>query len=244
MVAIGGRTQTIGSRSTARKKDMRADAIDTFISMRCNFLLGTISNEWMSLVGTAPALANSIVCLKLVPMIEAALRRKHAILKSDFNKMRVFGELSSQGTSGWHPLEFLPGLVRRPLERNRMQFTCLVPVSQTPTSLRWTTTQTVRAHQSGEHIISNFPKRKTEELGAHEPTQRPRKDLYLRDFCVSFPNSDRSVIFRLSMRILWKGDSYNSSSSSRLAFEFLVHFLGASSEEEKELEAESRFSFI
>ncbi|KAJ7875944.1 hypothetical protein B0H14DRAFT_3436939 [Mycena olivaceomarginata] len=58
---------TIGSRSTY--------ALQTS-------LLGTISNEWMSLVGTAPALANSIVCLKLVPMIEAALdvvkrRRKH-----------------------------------------------------------------------------------------------------------------------------------------------------------------------
>jgi hypothetical protein len=36
-------------------------------------VLGTISNEWMSLVGTALTLANSIVCLKLVPMIEAAL---------------------------------------------------------------------------------------------------------------------------------------------------------------------------
>ncbi|KAJ7875898.1 hypothetical protein B0H14DRAFT_3436895 [Mycena olivaceomarginata] len=127
---------TIGSRSTAWKKDMRADAIDTFISMRCNFLLGTISNECMSLVGTAPTLANSIVCLKLVPMIEAALDvvksgGSIAILKSDFNKMRVFGELSSQGTSGWHPLEFLPGLVPRPLERNRMQFTS-APRPSTP----------------------------------------------------------------------------------------------------------------
>ncbi|KAJ7812213.1 hypothetical protein B0H14DRAFT_3479027 [Mycena olivaceomarginata] len=137
MVAIGGRTQIIGSRSTARKKDMRADAIDTFISMRCNFLLGTISNEWMSLVGTAPALANSIVCLKLVPMIEAALDvvksgGSIAILKSDFNKMRVFGESSSQGTSGWqNPLEFLPGLVPRPLERNRTQFTS-APHPSTP----------------------------------------------------------------------------------------------------------------
>lgn len=73
-VAIGGRTQAVGSRSAVRKnKDMRADAIETFISLRCNFLVGQLSKEWMALVGTTPALANSPVCLKLVPMIEAAL---------------------------------------------------------------------------------------------------------------------------------------------------------------------------
>ncbi|KAJ7083229.1 RNA dependent RNA polymerase-domain-containing protein [Mycena epipterygia] len=131
-VAIGGRAQTVGSRSAMRQnKDMRADAIETFISLRCNFHLGALSKEWMALVGTTPDLANSPVCLKLVPMIEAALDvvksgGSIAMLKSDFDRMKISGELdSTQGTAGWqNPLEFLAGLVPQSSHPSRMEFTC------------------------------------------------------------------------------------------------------------------------
>ncbi|KAJ7750864.1 RNA-dependent RNA polymerase [Mycena metata] len=56
-IAIGGRTATM-SRSSSRNKDMRGDAIQTFVRLRCNFLLGALSNEWIALVGTTPALAD------------------------------------------------------------------------------------------------------------------------------------------------------------------------------------------
>ncbi|KAF7351454.1 RNA-dependent RNA polymerase [Mycena sanguinolenta] len=51
-IVISGRTQTI-SRTTPTNKDMRTAAIETFVTMRCNFLLGSLSNEWMARVGTA-----------------------------------------------------------------------------------------------------------------------------------------------------------------------------------------------
>ncbi|KAJ7017150.1 RNA-dependent RNA polymerase, partial [Mycena alexandri] len=47
-IAIGGRAQTV-SRSSSRNKDMRSDAIQTFVRLRCNFLLGALSNEWIAL---------------------------------------------------------------------------------------------------------------------------------------------------------------------------------------------------
>ncbi|KAJ7835732.1 hypothetical protein B0H14DRAFT_3461123 [Mycena olivaceomarginata] len=95
---------TIGSRSTARKKYALQ------LSPRYDLQRVDIACWHRARAGEL------YLCLKLVPMIEAALDvvksgGSIAILKSDFNKMRVFGELSSQGTSGWHPLEFLPGLV-------------------------------------------------------------------------------------------------------------------------------------
>ncbi|KAJ6481999.1 RNA dependent RNA polymerase-domain-containing protein [Mycena sanguinolenta] len=57
-IVIGGRAQTV-SRTTSTNKDMRTAAIKTFLTMRCNFLLGSLSNEWMALVGTMPELADS-----------------------------------------------------------------------------------------------------------------------------------------------------------------------------------------
>jgi hypothetical protein len=61
---------------------MRKDAIETFVSMRCNFLLGALSNEWMALVGTTPELADSPACNALIPMIEAALVRQSFALRA------------------------------------------------------------------------------------------------------------------------------------------------------------------
>jgi hypothetical protein len=73
--------QTV-SRAAPRSKDMRKDAIETFVSMRCNFLLGALSNEWMALVGTTPELADSPACKALIPMIEAALVRQSFALRA------------------------------------------------------------------------------------------------------------------------------------------------------------------
>jgi hypothetical protein len=52
---------------------MNKDGIDTFLGLRCNFLLGGLANEWMARVGTTPDLANSAACKTLLPMIETAL---------------------------------------------------------------------------------------------------------------------------------------------------------------------------
>jgi hypothetical protein len=57
---------------------MRTAAIETFVTMRCNFLLGSLSNQWMAVAGTTPELADSPLCKPLVPMIEAALVGRHS----------------------------------------------------------------------------------------------------------------------------------------------------------------------
>jgi hypothetical protein len=49
------------------------DAIDTFMDMRCNFLVGQISNQWTKLVGTTEQLADLRECKALVPLLEDAL---------------------------------------------------------------------------------------------------------------------------------------------------------------------------
>ncbi|KAJ6489778.1 RNA-dependent RNA polymerase [Mycena sanguinolenta] len=92
-IVIGGRVQTV-SRTAPTNKDMRTAAIETFVTMRCNFLLSSLSNEWMALVGATPELADSLPCKALVPMLEAALdivksRRGLAILKDDFEYFKI-----------------------------------------------------------------------------------------------------------------------------------------------------------
>ncbi|KAJ6470735.1 RdRP-domain-containing protein [Mycena vitilis] len=56
-----------------RYVDMRANAIETFMDMRCNFLVGDISKEWMRVVGITKQLADLPECKALVPLIESAL---------------------------------------------------------------------------------------------------------------------------------------------------------------------------
>ncbi|KAF7360099.1 RNA-dependent RNA polymerase [Mycena venus] len=118
-IAIGGRTQTVARTPGLRHKDMRTAAIETFVTMRCNFLLGSLSNEWMALVGTTPELADSPLCKPLVPMIEAALDiiksgASLAILRSDFDLFKdSYGSMRT--TVGWaNPLDYLSGLVPGP----------------------------------------------------------------------------------------------------------------------------------
>ncbi|KAJ7018684.1 RNA dependent RNA polymerase-domain-containing protein [Mycena alexandri] len=97
-IAIGGRAQT------------------TFVRLRCNFLLGALSNGWIALVGTTPALADHPLCMKLVPMIEEALDivktgGNLAILRNNFDRLK--SQVSRlQGDRDWiNPLESLAALV-------------------------------------------------------------------------------------------------------------------------------------
>ncbi|KAJ7723330.1 RNA dependent RNA polymerase-domain-containing protein [Mycena maculata] len=130
-ITVGGRTQNVsGSRSGLRRnKDMRTDAIDTFVRMRCNFLLGALSNEWMGIVGTTPALADSPACKALVPMIEASLDivksgGSLAILRSEFDRFKN-ERIIQRRVPGWEdPLEALADLVPREVEAGPMDFTC------------------------------------------------------------------------------------------------------------------------
>ncbi|KAK7044978.1 RNA-dependent RNA polymerase [Favolaschia claudopus] len=129
-ITIGGRTQkTISATGRQRNSDMRTAAIETFVSMRCNFLLGSLSNEWTSLVGATPELADSPICRRLVPMIEAALDIVKsgsglAVLRSDFDLFKNELENIPQAPSGWvNPLERLANLVPRPLESSMTEFT-------------------------------------------------------------------------------------------------------------------------
>ncbi len=53
--------------------DMPAAAVDTFIQLRHNRLLGMMANEWTKQVERYPELAHAPYPLELVPMIESAL---------------------------------------------------------------------------------------------------------------------------------------------------------------------------
>ncbi|KAJ7449020.1 RNA dependent RNA polymerase-domain-containing protein [Mycena galericulata] len=132
-ITIGGRVQNVaGPRPAAarRNTDMRTDAIQTFVSLRCNFLLGTLSNEWMGIVGTTPALADSPMCKALVPMIEAALDLVKtggslAILKNDFDRLKNSRMNEPSGSAGWeNPLEALINLVPQSVQAGAMDFHC------------------------------------------------------------------------------------------------------------------------
>ncbi|KAJ7697677.1 RNA dependent RNA polymerase-domain-containing protein [Mycena rosella] len=112
-ISIAGRAQTVGVRPTTRrnKDDMRKDAVDTFVGMRCNFLLGKLANDWMKAVGKSPALADSDMCQALVPMIEAALDVVKAggiaRLRNDYDRWQN-GRPEMQVVPGWkNPLEAL-----------------------------------------------------------------------------------------------------------------------------------------
>ncbi|KAJ6470498.1 hypothetical protein C8R45DRAFT_1015779 [Mycena sanguinolenta] len=70
------------SRTTSTNKDMRTAVIKTFLTMRCDFLLSSLSNEWMGLVGTMPELADSRHDI-------VKSRRGLAILKDDFEHFKI-----------------------------------------------------------------------------------------------------------------------------------------------------------
>ncbi|KAJ7266986.1 RNA dependent RNA polymerase-domain-containing protein [Mycena haematopus] len=126
-IVIGGRPQTI-SGPTPNNKDMRTAAIETFVTMRCNFLLGSLSNEWMALVGTTPELADSPPCKALVPMLEAALDIVKSggginILKNDFDRFKNSNPGVRRTVDWTNPLDHLAGLVPQAHETGIMDFT-------------------------------------------------------------------------------------------------------------------------
>ncbi|KAJ6583101.1 RNA dependent RNA polymerase-domain-containing protein [Mycena vulgaris] len=128
-IAIGGRTQTIARPAARKATDMRTDAIQTFVSMRGNFLLGALSNEWMGLVGTTPDLADSPACKALVPIIEAALDIVKSggslpILKNDFDRLKTT-RVTAQGTAGWkNPFDTLAELIPESPRADAVNLTC------------------------------------------------------------------------------------------------------------------------
>ncbi|KAJ6611459.1 RNA dependent RNA polymerase-domain-containing protein [Mycena sp. CBHHK59/15] len=135
---IAGRTPA-SSRRTAQC-DMRTAAIDTFLSMRCNFHLGALANEWMARVGSTPALADSPDCKTLLPMIEAALDmvksgENIALLKYEFNAFKS-ARPQTTAASGWKdPLVQLARLVPPAPRAELTDFTCdpqLVLQAETP----------------------------------------------------------------------------------------------------------------
>ncbi|KAJ6557807.1 RNA dependent RNA polymerase-domain-containing protein [Mycena capillaripes] len=125
-VVLGGHTQNT-SRAAQRNKDMRKDAVQTFVTMRGNFLLGSLSNEWMDLVGTTPQLADHPLCKALVPMIEAALDiiksgAGMAMLRDDFERFKRRNG-GGRAIDGWtNPLESLAGLVPQAEQTGPMDF--------------------------------------------------------------------------------------------------------------------------
>ncbi|KAJ7919437.1 RNA dependent RNA polymerase-domain-containing protein [Mycena leptocephala] len=80
-----------------RNVDMRMDAIDTFMDMRCNFLVGQISNQWTKLVGTTEQLADLRECKALDAVKSGGGLRR---IKDDF--MRVKKQIAMvQTTPDW-----------------------------------------------------------------------------------------------------------------------------------------------
>ncbi|KAJ6478829.1 RNA dependent RNA polymerase-domain-containing protein [Mycena vitilis] len=125
-IEIGGRVQTI-SPVAQGNRDMRADAVKTFLSLRCNFVLGSLSNEWMDIVGTTPQLADHPLCQQLVPMLEKALDivksgGSLAILRDDFDRLKRSG--GTRRIQGWqNPLESLANLVPQAQQTGLTDFT-------------------------------------------------------------------------------------------------------------------------
>ncbi|KAK7030795.1 RNA dependent RNA polymerase-domain-containing protein [Favolaschia claudopus] len=86
--------------------DMRTAAIETFTTVRCNFLLGSLSNEWRSLVGATPELVDCPILKRLVPMIEAALNIGKSgsglpALHSDLDLFKNEMKNTPRAPSGW-----------------------------------------------------------------------------------------------------------------------------------------------
>ena len=70
-----------GSTVTPRRlSDMPSAAVDTFVQLRFNALMGQMSDEWSRHVENSPELANAPYPLALVPLIEAALVGHPSIL--------------------------------------------------------------------------------------------------------------------------------------------------------------------
>ncbi|KAJ7767735.1 RdRP-domain-containing protein, partial [Mycena metata] len=98
-VTIAGFTQTAFSPAMMnRNTNIRSDAVETFIAMRCNFLVGQISNQWSDIVGATRELADLSQCRALVPLIETALAS--LIILDDF--LRVKKQITSlQESPAW-----------------------------------------------------------------------------------------------------------------------------------------------
>ncbi|KAH9936832.1 RdRP-domain-containing protein [Epithele typhae] len=69
------RTSTTATAPTSRRQisNMAQDAVDTFMQLKFNTLLGSISKTWSDNVDKTPDLAKSAYALGLVPLIESAL---------------------------------------------------------------------------------------------------------------------------------------------------------------------------
>ncbi|TFK81241.1 RdRP-domain-containing protein [Polyporus arcularius HHB13444] len=104
-----------GTSSASRPRqlsDMPSDAVQTFMQLKFNALMGQMANEWSRQVENTPQLANAPYPLQLVPLIEAALD----LMKSgeDFARLGArFREVKAR-----HPGIVTPGFVS-PIQRLR-----------------------------------------------------------------------------------------------------------------------------
>ncbi|KAJ6559991.1 RNA-dependent RNA polymerase [Mycena capillaripes] len=110
-ITIAGQTQVIAP-SMRRNVDIRASAIETFMEMRCNFLVGQISKKWTEVVGTTDELADRPECKALVPLLEDALDaiKKGGRLnriKDDFRRAQKKIEQMQLSNDWENPLDLL-----------------------------------------------------------------------------------------------------------------------------------------
>ncbi|RPD55108.1 RdRP-domain-containing protein [Lentinus tigrinus ALCF2SS1-7] len=103
------------SKPIGQLADLPSAAVETFMQLKFNALMGRMANEWSQHVESSPALANAPYPLALVPLIEAALD----IMKSgdDFARLRAeFNEVQSgyrrDSTSGFvSPIQQLRDMI-------------------------------------------------------------------------------------------------------------------------------------
>ena len=74
-VTAAAQASTTSAPTTRRLSDMPKAAVDTFMQLKFNRLLGMMANEWTRHVELTPDLARSAYCQELVPLIESALVR-------------------------------------------------------------------------------------------------------------------------------------------------------------------------
>ncbi|KAI0637535.1 RdRP-domain-containing protein [Trametes polyzona] len=96
------------TETTRRLSDMPRDAVETFMQLRFNRLMGCMANEWTRAVEGSADLANAELPRRLVPLIESALDmmktgedfsrlerefkhlcRRHSIVRSDSQESRL-----------------------------------------------------------------------------------------------------------------------------------------------------------
>lgn len=75
---------TVSRSSRATDTKMQTDAVELFMALRCNFLIGRLSKAWLADVGNTRAMSDAWFCKELAPLIEQALVCLHSAPFSPF----------------------------------------------------------------------------------------------------------------------------------------------------------------